>query len=352
MKSRKKNFGIAAGVLILAIGAYGAYRHYSGATAIPAVEMASVLPSDATTVIYVDLAALRQSPLLAGVRALVPAAATDKEYAEFVRETGFDYERDLDRAAIAITDRGGSRAVYALAEGRFDTQKIIALALKSGRREKRGGYEVFTASISGSPRPVAFAFPREGAIALTDTGNLGLLLSPKGKDPAQDELAERAKRLAGSPVFAVLRPDRDSLRALVTRFLGGVRSDQLVALAAQLRWISVAARPDGERTRIVLEGESLSEDAMRQLAGVLENLLLVARIALDDPKTRRRMDPSEYAALVDLLKTAEVTRLDRGDTKSVRLILSAGPELLASLLSKPAQTPGVPPGSGAGSAKK
>ena len=101
----------------------------------------------------------------------------------------------------------------------------------------------------------------------------------------------------------------------------------------------IAVRPDGERTKIALEGETISEEAMRQLAGTLESLLLVARVALDDPKTRARMEPSEYAAFTDLLKTAEVKRLDRGETKSVRLIVSAGPELLASLLRRPVQAP-------------
>jgi hypothetical protein len=349
--NRKRKLWLAGGVVALAAGGYAAYLHYSTPAEIPAVEIVSALPSDATTVFYVDLAALRQSPLLAGLRAFAPVAATDKEYADFVRETGFDFERDLDRAAMATADRAGSRVVYALAEGRFDKQKISAFALKSGRREERGGNQVFTTPVSGSPQALTFAFSRKGTLALTDGGDLGPILSSRGRDPARDELAERARRLAGSPVFVVLRPSREALAAFATRLPGALRSDQLVALAAQLRWISIALLPDGERTKIVLEGESLSEVAPRQIAGALESLLLIARIALDDPKARARMDPAEYAALADLLKTAEVSRLDRGETKAVRLILSAGPELFAALLSKPAQAP-VAPAPSAGNSKK
>ena len=93
----------------------------------------------------------------------------------------------------------------------------------------------------------------------------------------------------------------------------------------------MAARPEGEQTRLIVEGESLSEDAPRQLAGLLDNLLLLARMALDDPKARTRLDPAERAALLETLKSADVSRLDRGDTKAVRLMLFAGPSLLAAL---------------------
>src|SRR5713101_7119456 len=138
---------------------------------------------------------------------------------------------------MATADRAGSRVVYALAEGRFDTQKISAFALKSGKREERGGNQVFTTAVSGSPQALTFAFPRKGTIALTDGADLGPLLSHPDRDAAREEMAERARRLAGSPVFVVLRPSREALAALATRLPVALRSDQLVALGAQLRWI-------------------------------------------------------------------------------------------------------------------
>jgi hypothetical protein len=346
---RYKKLGLLAGVLAVAGAGYFAYRHYGAGLAIPAVEMVQRLPAGATTILYVDVAELRKSPLLAKLRALAPAAKTDVEYSEFVRATGFDYERDLDRAGIALVESGGARVFYASAEGRFDAKKIAAFALKSGKREMQDGHEVFTTTVSGSTRQVTLAFLGKESIVLTDSGDLGLIFSARKNNPAVEELAERARRLAGSPVFAVLRPDRETLRALAARIPRGLRSDQLAALVGQLRWITIAARPDGERTRIVIEGESISEDTTKQIAGLLEGLLLLARIALDDPKSRARMDPAEYAALSDLLTTAEVTKLDRGETKSVRLILSAGPKLLNLIENSGAQTPVA---TGAGSTKK
>jgi len=342
---RRKWVWVAVGGAAVVASGYAAYRQYSRTRPIPAIELVSKLPPDATTVIYVDLAALRQSPLLAGLRAFAPSAQTEKEYADFVRDSGFDFERDLDRAAIALVDGSTARVAYALVEGRFDRERIPALALKSGKKQKQGGYEVFTTVVSGEERPVTFVFLNKGRIALTNGPDLEPMLAPSNKTPAREELAERVKRLAGSPVFFILRPSGAAVSGLATWpwLPRGIRSEQITALVAQLQWISIAARPDGERTKMVLEGESLSEDAMRQLASTLESLLLAARMALDDPKVRARMDPNEYAALADLLKTAEVMRLDRGETKSVRLILSVGPELLATLLRRPTQTPAEAP---------
>ncbi|MBZ5700771.1 MAG: hypothetical protein LAN84_02870 [Acidobacteriia bacterium] len=326
-----RKIAITGAVTALALVGFWLYRQSAASRVEPPVELVRTLPPDATTVIYLDLAALRQSPMLASLRALAPSPQADAEYAEFVRETGFDYERDLDRAAIATVVRGGTRILFAVADGRFDARKITAQALRTGTRETRGGREIFTAPISGSARKITFAFLKKDRIALTDGGDLGPLFSALAARPADGELEERALRLAGSPVFAVLHPEPGTLAALAARIPGGLRSEQLVALAGSLRWITLAARPEGEQTRIVVEGEALSEDAPRQLAGLLENLLLLARLALDDPKARARLDPAERAALVETLKSADVSRLDRGDTKAVRLMLFAGPGLLAAL---------------------
>ena len=334
---------IAAGAVALAAGGYLAYREYSGTAAIPAVEMVSALPPDATTVVYADLAALRQSPLLASLRAFAPAAPTEREYADFVRDSGFDFERDLDRAAIALTEGGSARTAYALADGRFDANKIETLALKGGVRRRQGGREVFATKVAGDAGTVTFSFVAKSRIALTNGPDLGPMLVPSHGSRAHDELAERARQLAGSPVFFILRPSRKMIAWLAAELPGGIRSDRLAELLEQLQWITIAVRADGERTKVVLEGESLSEDVARQISSALETLQLAAAVALGDPKVRARMDSAEYAGLRDLVKTAEITRLDRGGTKAVRLILSAGPELATALLRRPApEPPGAP----------
>ncbi len=331
MKSNRQIWFTVAAAAVAA-GGYLLYRHTAASQRLPAVELVEAAPADASAVVYLDLAALRGSPLLTKLRALAPHVQADAEYAEFVRETGFDYERDLDRVVIATMRRGGAPVFFAAAVGRFDTKKITAQALKSGRREVMNGREVFTVPVSGSARQIQFAFMAKDRIVLTDGGDWDAVFSAKRNDAGQEDLRERATRLAGSPVFAVLHPEPGTLSALAARVPGGVRSEQLAALAANLRWITVAARPNGEQTRIVIEGESASEDAARQLAGLLENLLVIARLVLDDAKGRERLNPAEREALVEMLKGAEVTRVDRGDTKAVRLILPMGPRLFDAIL--------------------
>ncbi len=337
-----KKIWLAAAALVLSVVGYLLYRQSTGMRATPAEELIRALPGDAGALVYFDLAALRQSVLLANLRALAPSSQTDAEYAEFVRATGFDYERDLDRVAIATTERSGTRTFYAIVEGRFDPGKIAAQALKSGKRERRGGLEVFTTPVHGSARQITLAFLSKERMVLTDSGDLGPLFATPANDSARADVEERAARLAGSPVFAILHPEPGTLSTLAARIPGGVRFEQFAALAGQLRWITLAARPDGERTRIVIEGESASEDAARQIAGLLENLLVVGRLALEDPKVRARMDSAEHGALVEVLKTAEVSKLDRGETKSVRLVLSAGPKLFAALQIATPHVPDAP----------
>ena len=94
---------------------------------------------------YIDVAALRalkNSPLAGLLGLTSPGPEADQEYEEFVRQTGFDYTRDLDKAAIAFWPHSfavepgngiGENRVLAIADGRFDQQKIKAYALRTGK---------------------------------------------------------------------------------------------------------------------------------------------------------------------------------------------------------------------------
>jgi hypothetical protein len=84
------------------------------------------LPGENVLLIYADLARLRQTGALAPLlRAQVTPSA---DYARFVEETGFDYQRDLDAAAVCyLPDR-----VYVLAQGRFDGERLRQYAASQG----------------------------------------------------------------------------------------------------------------------------------------------------------------------------------------------------------------------------
>src|SRR5271156_2721827 len=93
-------------------------------------DIMSQLPPGAPVVAYIDVAALRKlqgSPFAAMLGLAGADPKEDRDYQDFVRDTGFDYTRDLDKVAIAIwpssegaIKRGSpyNRSV-AVAEGRF-----------------------------------------------------------------------------------------------------------------------------------------------------------------------------------------------------------------------------------------
>src|SRR5580700_8891290 len=107
--------------------------------AAPPSDILSELPSDAPVVAYIDAASLRSlqnSPLAAGLGLASPGPQADRDYANFVRDTGFDYTRDLDHAAIDFwpasfgsspKDINANHALV-ISDGRFDQQKIWAYA--------------------------------------------------------------------------------------------------------------------------------------------------------------------------------------------------------------------------------
>src|SRR6202011_6184611 len=99
-------------------------------------------PADAKAVFFADLTELRPTQFAAELFKSAPRPAADAEYAQFVRDTGFDYERDLDRVALAIIKNGASTAFFAITDGRFDRKKITAYVLQSGTREIRGSHEI------------------------------------------------------------------------------------------------------------------------------------------------------------------------------------------------------------------
>src|SRR4029077_16375108 len=143
-------------------------RHDAGARTRDSVLLA--MPPDASAVLFADLTELRRAPFATEFYNWIPKNQADVEYAQFLRETGFDYERDLDRAAIAVIKGEKESKLFAVAEGRFDRKKIEAYASQSGTRENRGGREIFSVPLSDSARKISFAFLSSERLAVTDSG--------------------------------------------------------------------------------------------------------------------------------------------------------------------------------------
>src|SRR5712672_4160511 len=134
-----------------------AYRRLrdSGTTSRSAV--LSAMPSDASAVIFADLTEFRRAPFTAEFYSWIPKGQVDAEYAQFLRDSGFDYERDLDRVAISFIKAEKDSKLLAVAEGRFDRNKVEAYAARSGVRENRSGREIFSVPLSDPGHKISFA---------------------------------------------------------------------------------------------------------------------------------------------------------------------------------------------------
>ncbi len=318
----------------------------------PASELLGVLlrdvPGDTSGVLYVDVAQLRQASFAQKLFAWAPKPQVDAEYARFVQESGFDYERDLHRVAFAAARRGSQSIWFAVADGAFDQKRIAAYMAKIGVIQKHGAHDIYfiptaapipttgNTARSSAASQLSFTFLNAGRIAATNDADLAAYLDQKGPaDPAQ--WSTRFKRLAGSPVFAVVRQDADTASALAAQAPGGLQSPQLSALFAQLSWLTLAGQPQDDSLRIVAEGETPSDTVARQLADMLNGVVILAEAGLNGAKTTQQLNPQMRAAYLELLKSVDVTRLDRENLNAVRVVFELTPNFLnAATAPKPA----------------
>jgi hypothetical protein len=323
----KRWMSLIAAILFLAgVGVYS-YQRGNDATATRAA-MLALMPADACAVLYADVGELRSSVFAAELYNWAPQPQIDPEYARFLHDTGFDYERDLDRVALAFLKRGSNTTVLAVADGRFEQKRIEAYASQSGLRSHRDGRDFFQLPVSGSAQKVSLVFLRPDRIALTNDADFSASLNQSPSREDVREWRERFERLAGSPVFAVLRQEAFAGSALAAHAPGGLQSPQLASLLNQLLWITLAGKPEGESLRLVAEGESGDDRTARQLDDLLNGILLLAQAGLNGPDTRRQLAPPTREAYLEILRGADVSRIDRGETKSVRVIIQVTPKLL------------------------
>ena len=151
MRSRRRQIWIALTVVLILAGAV--------LTAVllrkrAAPDVVRWLPaSDA--VLYVNLEPIR----LVTDLGKKPPANREPEYEQFVQETGFEFERDLDRAAFAIHYGGpGSETRYSeVLQGRFDHSRVSQYLnkLAKGNIERYSDFDVYVIPLEGRTLRVA-----------------------------------------------------------------------------------------------------------------------------------------------------------------------------------------------------
>src|SRR5579863_3105286 len=324
MQRSRKTVLIAAGLAAAAIAAalllYGNLRRGNTAHASPA-DLLSALPAGAPTLVYLDLAAVRASSFYQHRSDKGPIAMPNQDYADFVRSTGFDFEKDLDRVVVASWPASGKeqRKNVVIAEGRFDRAKIQDYAMRKGKLDHQQGRDVFLFPTGDRMGFNSVFFFDDRRIAILAGPSIAPLLAGHDEDPAADPARERAARLDGAAAFAITRvpPMPDNFSA------GGAQSTQLASLARSVQWITLAASPEGDNLRISLEGECDNGTDALQLKSALEILRMFGRAGLESPKTRQSMDPATFTTLQTLLNGAEVTQA----AERVRILVELTPDI-------------------------
>jgi hypothetical protein len=318
---------LAGGTALLAASHRFGWRwHGPFGEAAFARNLPELAPADSTMVIFADVNALRESPLLDGLQNRMSPPAPDADYAAFMQATGFDYKRDLDRVVFATHQVNGKAEDVAIADGRFDRQKIRSYALTKGKIVREDGAEVYLLpeGTPGTPqaKTVAFAFMSDTRIAISDSGNLDSLLeAPDGSRaapaPATEELSldDRISRAGDAPLFMVLRvPDEPPTWAP-----GGVHSDQLNELARSVRWIDLKITALPDHLHVTLEGECVDQDKAASLEGTLTGLRFLAEAYLGTPSAQTQFKPAYLANTRQLLESAVVAHNARWVSLSVDL---------------------------------
>jgi hypothetical protein len=76
---------------------------------------------------------------------------------------------------------------------------------------------------------------------------------------------------------------------------------------------------------------------------MLNGILLLAQAGLNGPQVRNQLDPQSREAYLDLLKTGDVSRIDRRETKAVRLVFDISPKFLTAARAAVPVTPQTTP---------
>jgi len=331
MKTRKASkIGTAFAVcLILACGLLyldSPRGKTAGAAGIP--DLLTALPAGAPTLGYVDLTAVRASSFYQHRPDKGPIAVPSQDYADFVRATGFNFEKDLDRLAVAAwpapagRKEGGKTVV--LAEGRFDRAKIRDYAARQGKLEQQQGHDVFVFPTGGASGVTSFTFLDDHRVAFVGGRSISILFAGNADAPAVDPARERAARVDGAAAFSIARmPPIPDNAGVDGGPMSGAAAAQLLSLARSIQWLTLAARPEGDNLRISLEGECDNETSARQIQSMLEVMRMFGRAGLESPKNKQSMDPATFAQLDSLLSSAAVTQAG----ERVRILLELTPDI-------------------------
>lgn len=249
MKLRLRPWVVVTLVLALCAGlvfAVGLWRSRAGITP---TRLAEYLPLTQGLTLGIDVAALRAAGILDALAG--SGIAEEREYQDFVRDSGFNWEQDLDYVLARFTPR----EKYFLLKGRFDWSTLRAYA------QKQGGLcrNAFCELEGSTPERLISFFPlRVDVMALAVGPERGLAWS------LADRASARAQTVPSSPVWLRFRPEALESAALAAPLR------QLLALAEGAEQVQLELAAGDGGFRMLLEVDSPAGDAAAQLAARLQ----------------------------------------------------------------------------------
>jgi hypothetical protein len=254
-------------------------------------DLVRLLPPGDSTTFFANFAMLRHAGMMRLLSGAKPAE--EKDYAEFVRQTGFDYTKDVDALAAAI----GRNGLFFVARGRFDWDSLQRYVRTHGG--SCSGDELCRIQTSKPGRWASLIGIQPGVIglAIAPDSSAAQSLRPPGRRTNQPDISE--------PVW--IHTSRELLKDPVEMPLP-VRIFAITLQSAESVVISLG--PTGRRDQAVFE---IRLDALcpnRVTADTIRNQLELQTKLLRLELTREHQKPNP-ADLTGLLTSGSFQVVNR-----------------------------------------
>jgi hypothetical protein len=245
LPSNVRRFFVLAGAAVLAALILFGIQYYRYRFVRGNSDLVRLLPPGDLTIVYADLGLLRRAQLL-GLLSNIKVT-TDQEYADFVRQTGFDYTRDLD--AIVIGTDGSQ--TFLIGRGRFAWDKLEGFALSHQGSCNQAGCQA-PASTSGRWVNLITVQPDVLAVAISPSPMAGDNLRPPGRRVQEV--------IPNAPVWAKLS------RAMLLNPTALPLPVRIFAISLQSAGsVTISALPDRLELQAGFANRATADTAMRQL---------------------------------------------------------------------------------------
>lgn len=293
----------------------------------------ALVPRDAAGVLVLDIAKIRATPLYASWEELLRSqpVAQDPAYTEFVRQTGFDYTRDLDRVVVGWP-AGDTPAAYVIAEGRFNRSKISAFLQNQTNPEgvlpsprEYHGIPVFTlpASASVSPQGDQRVVKRLAPSYLALVEDHMVVWAAADIEPVLDCALGKADSVLASPEFQRYLPQLTNSAiagvAVTTKLRNRVSPAPAWPLGIHWRHLqlfTLFAQAAGESLQVSGEGLFDTVPAAEAARDASRGLLLLARASLASDNHPAQPD---LKPLREFLDGIQIEQTGQGVTLKARI---------------------------------